>query len=402
MSWQDKDGPGGADGNKDSNKDKGRRNPWGQPENRPGPAWGQRAGQDSGPPDLDEFLRKAKANFNNALPGGGSPVKLIILGGLAVILLWLASGFYFVQPDENGVVLTLGKYTRTDEQPGLKYRIPWPIQSTTIVPVTSERRIQIGFRDSTSPIRIAGVPENGDESLMLTGDENIVDIDFVVLWRIGNAKDYLFSIRNPEDTIKLVAESAMREVIGQIKIQAALTEARGQIQDDTRKLMQSILDEYKAGVIINNVQLQKVDPPTDVVDAFNDVQRARQEKEKLRNEAEAYRNDIIPRAKGESEQLRQQAQGYQQEVVNRAKGDADRFTKVYEAYRTAEGVTAERMYIETMEQILQNSKIIFMDSGKSQGVMPYMPLNELQRAPKASAAAEGSSLSDGLSQPSTR
>ena len=394
MSWQDNDGQGGGDGK----KDKGRRNPWGQPENRPNSPWGSnRPGQDGGPPDLDEFIRKAKANFNNAMPGGGSPVKLILLGGLAVVLLWLASGFYFVQPDENGVVLTLGKYTRTDEQPGLKYRMPWPIQSTTIVPVTSERRIQIGYRDATSQIRVGSSQDTTDESLMLTGDENIVDIDFVVLWRIGNAKDYLFSIRNTEDTIKLVAESAMREIIGQTKIQSALTEARGQIQDDTRKLMQSILDEYKAGVIVNNVQLQKVDPPTDVVDAFNDVQRARQEKEKLRNEAEAYRNDIIPRAKGESEKLRQQALGYQQEVVNRAKGDADRFTKVYEAYRNSEDVTAERMYLETMEQVLQNSKVIFMDSGKGGNVLPYLPLNELQRTPKDTS--QTNPLSEGLSQP---
>ena len=202
---------------------------------------------------------------------------------------------------------------------------------------------------------------------------------------------------DPQQAVRAVAESAMREIIGQTKIQSALTEARGQIQDDTRKLMQSILDEYKAGVIVNNVQLQKVDPPTDVVDAFNDVQRARQEKEKLRNEAEAYRNDIIPRAKGESEKLRQQALGYQQEVVNRAKGDADRFTKVYEAYRNSEDVTAERMYLETMEQVLQNSKLLFMDSRKGGNVLPYLPLNELQRTPKDTS--QTNPLSEGLSQP---
>ncbi len=230
---------------------------------------------------------------------------------------------------------------------------------------------------------------------MLTGDENIVDIDFVVLWRIGSAKDYLFSIRDPEDTIKIVAQSAMREIIGRTKIQSALTEARGQIQDDTRKLMQSILDEYKAGVIINNVQLQKVDPPTDVVDAFNEVQRARQEKERLRNEAEAYRNDIIPRAKGEGEKLRQQAQGYQQEVVDRAKGDAGRFDQIYEAYRNSKSVTAERMYLETVEEILQNSKVIYMGSEKGSSVLPYMSLNDLQRAPRAATT-------DALEAPATR
>lgn len=375
MAW-DQDG---------QDKNKGRRNPWGQPENRPNQPWGQRPGD--GPPDLDELLRKAKENFRDVLPGNGNPIKIGLLVLLGAIVLWLLSGFYFIQPNEHGVVMTFGEYTRTDEQPGLKYRMPWPVQAVTVVPVTVERRIQIGFRDEVSQVRTQGSSDNMDESLMLTGDENIVDIDFVVLWRIGSAKDYLFSIRDPETTIKLVAESAMREIIGQTKIQSALTEARGQIQDDTRKLMQKILDDYKSGVIINNVQLQKVDPPSDVVDAFNEVQRARQEKERLRNQAEAYRNDIIPRAHGEAEQLRQQAQAYRQEIVNRAQGDAGRFNDVYAAYRNSPKVTAERMYMETMENVLSNGKVIVLGSDKTSGVLPYLPLNDLKRAePKSSEA----------------
>lgn len=375
MSWQDQ---GGSD-------DKGskRRNPWGQPENRPNSPWGnQRPGPDNdGSPDMDEIVRKIKESFGGKFPSDGNPIKLGLLIVAVVAAIWFASGFYLIQPSEHGVVTTFGKYSRTETTSGLKYRLPYPIQNTIIVPVTVERRIQIGFSDG--PVRRGANQDNSDESLMLTGDENIVDIDYVVLWRISDAKDYLFSIRDTEDTIKLVSESAMREIIGQTKIQSALTEARGQIQDDTRKLMQSILDEYKAGVLVNNVQLQKVDPPGDVVDAFNEVQRARQEKERLRNEAEAYRNDIIPRAKGEGEKLRQQAEGYQQEVVNRAKGDADRFNQVYAAYRNGKTVTAERMYLETIEQILQNAKIVYMGSEKGSNVLPYLPLNDLKRTQTA-------------------
>ncbi len=392
MSWQDE----GGNGDKDSDNRK-RRNPWGQPENRPNSPWGQhnRPGQDNGPPDLDEILRRARENFGGMVPGNGSPVKLVGFGLLAISALWLLSGFYFIQPNEHGVVLTFGKYTKTEEMPGLKYRFPRPIQSTTIVPVTAERRIQVGFHDNMSQIRTQTSQNVSDESLMLTGDENIVDIDFVVLWRIGSAKDYLFSIRDTENTIKLVAESAMREIIGRTKIQSALTEARGQIQDDTRALMQQILDEYKSGVIINNVQLQKVDPPTEVVDAFNEVQRARQEKERLRNEAEAYRNDILPRAHGEAEKLRQQADAYKQEVVSRSKGDAERFNEIYDAYRNSKNVTAERMYLETVEQILQNAKVIVMGSDK--GVLPYMPIDKLQRqaaSPASVPAASSNAMGD--------
>lgn len=371
MPWQDD--------NKGQSGDRNRKNPWGQPENsRPNDPWmpGRgRSGGDGPSPDIDEILRKARQNFRNAVPGNGGPVKLAALGALVLAALWMVSGFYFIQPNEHGVVLTFGKYTRTDTDPGLKYRLPSPVQSVIVVPVTVERRTAIGFADATQAFRGQPQTASAEESLMLTGDQNIIDINFVVSWRIGDARDYLFSIRDPEDTVKIVAQSAMREIIGQTKIQAALTEAREQIQIDTRKLMQSILDEYKSGVVISQVQLQKVDPPGEVVDAFNDVQRARQQKESLRNEAEKYRNDIIPRAKGEAERLRQQAQAYQQEVVNRAKGDAERFNQVYNAYRNSKTVTAERMYLETIEGILQNAKVVYLGSDKGQSVLPYLQLN---------------------------
>ncbi len=372
-----------------------KKNPWGnggKNGNDPvqGP-WGSKNGSGGGghdrsePPHLDEMLRMAQKNFNDIFPtpNGFGPGKIAAILIAVLIVLWGLSGFYFIQPNEHGVVLTFGEYTRTDEQSGLKYHFPSPFQTVEIVNVTNERRIEVGFRNfrgqnvgaQTEPMR--SVPE---ESLMLTGDENIIDINFVVLWRIGDAKNYLFKIRDPEATIKIVAESAMREIIGRKKIQEALTKARSEVQADTKKLMQNILDEYESGVHINNVQLQKVDPPSKVVDAFNEVQRARQEKEQLRNRAEAYRNDILPRARGEAEKLRQQAEAYKQEVVNRASGDAERFKSVYAAYKKSKTVTSERIYLETMESILQNTKNIIMAPGQNgQGVIPYLPLNDLKR-----------------------
>ncbi len=374
-----------------------RKNPWGDAGQDDGPrvAGGKPAGAQD---DLYTILKKAQDNFrggNGGGQGGGNgPFGDFLqrsgpFGGIGLILgvlaiLWLASGFYLVQPNEQAVVVTFGKYTRSDEMPGLKYRLPFPFQSHQIVDVTTERRIEVGYRGNGASQGVARISTTDvpDESLMLTGDENIIDIDYVVMWRVSNAKDFLYSIRNPEDTIKIVAESAMREVIGRTKIQPALTEARSQIQTDTRVLMQKILEEYKAGVAINNIQLQKVDPPGPVIDAFNDVQRARQEREQSRNQAEAYSNDILPRARGEAEKLRQQAEAYKQEVMDRATGDASRFNAIYKAYQSAKDVTAQRMYLETMEQIIKNAQTIILDD-KGSGALPYLSLNEMRRSSSA-------------------
>ena len=365
-----------------------RPNPWGKPQgnqdrdnHRP-----NRPSGSSDPNDInfDALLRKAKNIFDNNVPGGTGGNKntgrYLAIGAIAVILLWLLSGLYFVQPNQNGVVLTFGKYTRTDELPGPKWKMPWPIQSVNVVDVTTERRIQIGYTSKDTGYSISNNAAH-QESLMLTGDENIVDINFVVLWRVGNAKDYLYSVRDPEDTIAMVAASTMREIIGQTNIQPALTDARTKIQGDARALMQKLLDEYNTGVTINNVQLQKVDPPAAVVDAFNDVQRARQKKEELRNLAEAYRNDIIPRAKGEAEKMRQAAEAYKQQIVSQATGDASRFNSVFAAYKNAPTVTSERMYLETMEDVLMNTKTVILDN-KGSNVLPYLPLNELKKESK--------------------
>lgn len=372
-----------------NNDNDGRPNPWGKPQgnqdkdnNRQNRPSGN--SPDNNDIDFDALFRKAKTIFDNNVPGGNggnaNSGRYLTIGIIAAIILWLLSGLYFVQPNQNGVVLTFGKYTRTDEVPGPKWKMPWPIQSVNVVDVTTERRIQIGYNTDDAGYNTAG-KNTHTESLMLTGDENIVDINFVVLWRVGNAKDFLYSVRDPEDTIAMVAASTMREIIGQTNIQPALTDARTKIQSDARILMQKLLDEYHTGVTINNVQLQKVDPPDAVVDAFNDVQRARQKKEELRNLAEAYRNDIIPRAKGEAEKMRQAASAYKQQIVSQATGDASRFNSILAAYKNAPTVTSERMYLEAMEGILQNTKTVILGN-KDSNVLPYLPLNELKKDAK--------------------
>ena len=372
----------------DGNNQKKKRNPWG-PSEPPRNPWGQPigGGGNSNRPgnnqsDLDDILKSFGEKLGNIFGGGGNSHRLVILAIVGVFALWMLSGFYFIQSNQNGVVLTFGKYTKTDTQPGLKYRLPSPFQTVTIIDVTQERRLQVGYADTTAPRQRNGEVVVSDDSLMLTGDENIIDINFVVLWRINDAKDFLFSLRDPEDTIKLVASSAMREVIGQTKIQSALTDGRTKVQNDTRIVMQQILDEYKSGITINNVQLQKVDPPEAVVDAFNEVQRARQDQVRAQNQAQAYSNSVLPVAKGESAKLIQQAEAYKQEVINRAKGDAARFEAVYAAYKSGPSVTAERMYLETMEEVIGNAKTIVLGSSNGANILPYLPIGNSEKSAK--------------------
>lgn len=306
--------------------------------------------------------------------GGGRAIIIIIV---LIVIGWALTGFYRVQPDEQGVVLQFGKYSRTTS-PGLRYHLPWPIESVQLPSVTTINRIDIGFRGSTDGR--TGSRDIPEESLMLTGDENIIDIDFTVLWRINDARNYLFNIRDPEATVQVVAESAMREIIGQTDIQPALTEARQEIEQQTRVLTQETLDEYGAGILIEEVQLQSVDPPSQVVDAFNDVLRARQDEQRLRNLAEAYANDILPRARGEAEQLVQEASAYREQVVSLAQGDADRFLSVLNSYRTAPEVTVERLYLETIEEVFGGANMVIIESEEGgNGVVPYLPLNELRQ-----------------------
>jgi membrane protease subunit HflK len=313
------------------------------------------------------------------LPAGGGGARGFAILGVIVLGLWAVTGFYQVRTDEEGVVLRFGAFNRT-AAPGLNYHIPWPVEHVLTPRVTTENLVFIGYRPvEGTPQRTPASRDVLEESLMLTGDENIIDIDFVVRWRIRNAADFLFNTRHPESTIKSAAESVMREVIGRTPIQPALTEARGEIETQVAQGLQYILDQYKAGVAITQVQLQRVDPPAAVIEAFRDVQRAAADRERQRNEAEAYRNDIIPRARGEAARMVQEAQGFRDSQEARARGEAQRFLSVLSAYRQAEDITMRRLYLETMEDILRRNPKILVDD-KLQGLVPLLQLGEPNRA----------------------
>jgi len=359
--------------------------PWGSGPKGP---WGG-GPQPTGPrpPDLEDLLRRGQDRLQSILPGGHMSmmgVLLIIVAGLAI---WGLSGFFRVQSEELGVVLRFGKHVRT-VQPGLNYHLPYPIETVLLPKALRVSTISIGTAtvvDSSRRARASrSVPE---ESLMLTGDENIVDVDFAVLWRIkpDGVGDFLFNIQNPEGTVKAVAESAMRDVIGRNEIQPILTGARTTTESAVQEMMQKILDGYGAGVLVQQVQLQKVDPPQQVIDAFRDVQAARADLERLQNEAQTYANRVIPDARGRAAQIIQNAEGYKEQAVAEAKGQSARFLKVYEEYRKAPDVTRQRIYLETMERVLGNAEKLVMDPGAGQGVVPYLPLNEL--SPRRSAPA---------------
>ena len=353
--------------------------PWNNKGGSQGP-WGGRGPTAPQPPNLEDMLRRGQDRLRQILPGGSHKGKLFGLAVAVLIGIWFLSGFYRVQADQQGVVLRFGEWVKTT-QPGLNYHLPTPIETVVTPSVTRVNRIEIGFRSGAEIGRAGPLRGVGEESLMLTGDENIVDVNFTVFWRIKDAGMYLFNIRRPEPTVKSAAESAMREIIGQTPIALALAEGRKDIEERSFKLLQQILDSYGAGIEITQMRLQKVDPPAAVLDAFRDVQRAEADQERARNEAESYRNDIIPRARGEAERLIQEAEAYRQQVVAKAQGEADRFTSILAAYRLAPDVTAKRMYLETMEDVLSGVPKVIIDSGSSgtPGVVPYLPLPELRK-----------------------
>ncbi len=357
--------------------------PWG---GGPGGPFGGRPGGGPGPiPDLDQLIRRFQAFIRSILGGGGPRGRFtggrgLVLLGIAVVALWLASGIYRVEPDEQGVVLRFGAFNRTT-LPGLNYHLPWPIEAAETPAVTRINRIEIGYR-SSAPQNANDVPE---ESLMLTGDENIIDINFAVFWKISNAVDYLFNTRNPDVIVKAVAESSMREVIGRTPIQPALTELRGQIATDVQRQTQQVLDNYKAGVEITGVQLQGVNPPAEVVESFVDVQRANTDAERVRNEAQAYANDIVPRARGQAAAVVAEAQGAKLASIAQANGQTQRFLSVLAAYQQAKDVTLRRMYIETMQEILTRSPALIVDD-KLKGLVPFLPLNPPNAPPPPPAA----------------
>ena len=349
--------------------------PWGSP---PGGGGGNGSGRGPVPPDIDEIIKNIQKTINRFLPGnssrGGKP---LIFGLIILLLLWVASGLYRVLPDEQGVVLRFGKFVKTT-QPGLNYHIPYPIETVLTPKVTKVNRMDVGFRSGAdSGFSSAGVADVPEESLMLTGDENIVNIDFSVFWVIKDAGKFLFKIQDPQGTVKAAAETAMREVIAKSNIQPILTEGRSKIEIETQEIIQNILDEYNSGIQVTQVQTQKADPPDQVIDAFRDVQAARADMERSKNEAQAYANDVIPRARGEAAKILQAAEAYKKEVVAKAEGEASRFISIYTEYAKAKQVTQERMFLETMEKVLADINKIVIDKNSGSGVVPYLPLKEL-------------------------
>jgi modulator of FtsH protease HflK len=353
----------------------GPRGPWGSGPQQQGPR----------PPDLEEFLRRSQDKLRNFLPGnlGGRGIALI---ALILVGLWAASGFFRVEPDELGVVLRFGKFVSV-VQPGLNYHWPYPIESALTPPALRVINTDVGMQPGSN-----GDTDVPEESLMLTGDENIVDINFSVLWKVkpNGVGDYLFSISNPEGTVKAVAESAMREVIGHNNIQPIITTDRPAIQAAVLDLMQKMLDSYNAGIEVQQVNMTKADYPSQVIDAFRDVQAARSDLERLQNEAQTYANQVVPEAKGGAAKIIQDADAYQAQVIANAKGQSARFLSVYDQYKKAPDVIRQRIYLETMEQILASVDKTFIDTGaNAPGVIPYLPLNELGKSP-ATPPATGS------------
>ncbi|HEU4661987.1 MAG TPA: FtsH protease activity modulator HflK [Pseudolabrys sp.] len=349
--------------------------PWGSGGKGP---WGS-GPQSSGPtpPDLEEILRRGQDRLRRALPGGLGGRGVLLLA-LAAIVLWSLSGFFRVEPDELGVVLRFGRYDR-DVKPGLHYHLPYPIESALTPKALRVNKLDIGMRVSEDLRRSASVRDVPEESLMLTGDENIVDVDFSVFWVVkpDGVGNYLFNIQNPEGTVKAVAEAAMREVIGRKDIAPILTGARQTIEGAVHELIQSTLDHYGAGIQITQVQLQKVDPPAQVIDSFRDVQAARIDAERAQNEAQTYANRVIPEARGKVAQITQAAEAYKQQTVAEATGQTARFLQIYEQYKKAPDVTRQRMYLETMEKVLGRTNKIILDQGENGSVLPYLPLHGL-------------------------
>jgi modulator of FtsH protease HflK len=353
-----------------------------------GGPWGQGSGGGgSPPPDLEDILRRGQDKLRQAVPGG--------LGffGTFLVLLALAGGIaYFgftarVDTNERAVVLRFGKFDR--ELPyGIHFRWPYPVEEVTIIPVTRQNRVEVGFSSGVSgPYGALRNPNKPEESLMLTGDENIVDVNFTVFWNVKSATNYLFSMRNPGTSpesninVKAVAESSMREIIGKNDIQPILTKSRQEIEEAVKILIQKTLDSYNSGILVTQVNLQKVDPPGEVIAAFRDVQAARADQERARNEAETYANKVIPEARGKAQQFLQDAQGYREQAVAEAKGRTLRYLKVYEEYQKAPDVTRRRMYLETMERVLGGmDKTIIDQKATGTGVIPYLPLGDLQHS----------------------
>jgi membrane protease subunit HflK len=367
MPWQNQGG-GGSGG------------PWGGGQS----PWGRGGGPQ--PPNLEDILRRSQDRFRRALPGGWGSGRGVLLVILALIVLWGLSGFYRVQPDEEGIVLRFGAFNRKTT-PGLNYHLPYPIEYALTPSVTRVDTIEIGGGREAGA-RFDGTPEP-QESRMLTGDQNLLDVYFTVQYVVKDAPNYLFQIRNPKETVKAVAESAMREVIGQTPAIDAIVGGQDKIVKSAQELLQKLLDSYKSGVQITTINLRRIDLPSqDVIAAFTDVQTAKTERDSKVIQAKTYASNTVPRARGDAAKIIQAAEAYRQQVVRQAEGDASRFLAVYQAYKQAEDITARRLYIETMENILKGANKVILDKAAAgSGVLPYLPLPELGTPHTANRAA---------------
>lgn len=377
-------GPWGGGGGDDRGRgDEGR--------DRNGP---RRPGNDNPIPEIDQLVKKGQEQLRVLIGGkprkgfgggngggGGGPLftrQALALGALAAVALWGFMSFYTVRPEERSVELFLGKFSGIGE-PGLNFA-PWPLVTAEIVQVTGERTTDIG----------TGRDDKPDSGLMLTRDQNIVDIGFQVVWNINNPSDYLFNLADPADTIRAVSESAMRDIIARSELSPILNRDRGVIATDLRASVQSTLDSYQSGINVVRVNFEKADPPREVIDSFREVQAAQQERDRLEKEADAYANRVTAGARGEAARLVEEAEAYRAQVINAAEGEASRFLAVYQEYVKAPDVTRKRMYLETMEQVLGGMNKVVLDGvtgGEGQGVVPFLPLNDLVKPGGAAAAA---------------
>jgi membrane protease subunit HflK len=365
-----------------------------------GGPWGGGPNKGSQPPnDFQKSLRDLESHLRRLLPRGEWTTGAIVIATAAVIGLWLLTGLYFVSTHEQGIVLRFGKFVALTG-PGPNYHLPWPIETVELPEVTSTHQIDIGYQQ----VGEGDDAHNEDiesESLMLTGDENIVDVNFTVYWVINNAADYIFNVEDPDAAIKAVAESAMREVAGQNQIGPILTEDRAPVENQVRELMQKTLATYHIGVTVTDVKMQKVDTPVEVQQAYRDVQAARADEETLRNKAEAYANKIIPEARGQAAQIVQQAEAYRQKAIAEANGEAKKFSAIYAEYKKAPDITRKRMYLETMSQIYGNANKIIVDEGAAKNIIPYLPPQILSKptenvpaSPPPTNAAPGAVTTD--------
>lgn len=360
MPWSDQGGGGG-----------GGQGPWGQGPSGSGPK----------PPDLEDLLRQGQERLKRFSLGGGSfGGKGIVLGLLVLVLIWLSTGMYRVNTEEQGVVTRFGAFQKLT-LPGLNYHLPVPFETATVLQVKTVNKVNVGLRNTDEFGRRGAMRDVPEESLILTGDENIVDLDFTVFWVIKDAGKFLFNVYDPRMTVKMVAESSMREIVGRNEIQPILSEKKQDIEVAVKNLIQQTLDTYGAGILITNLQLQKVDPPTQVVESYRDVQAAEADQERAVNEAEEYANKVVPESRGMAARILQASEAYKARVVAEAVGQASRYEAIFTEYKKAPEVTRKRMFLETMESVFGNMKKVIIDDKASggSGVVPYLPLGELTK-----------------------